>query len=223
MNISLTEYPRVGTTYAETTNVFTFSLNPFKVQKKTETEWRVGKGTRNNPEQRARYRGPLKETWAITGWLKQRDIETLEDLGRRNSKYRFENLLVSPTKDGIDTTLNSGVSSGSSVLPVTSTAGFTVDDYIRLDLGNSNNQEIFKIGAIGGGNLTCYTACSSNHSSGASVLEIDKVMVVINNITYNQQKVKIGGENPGEEEELIPYTLNLTRSRINDTQDIYEA
>jgi hypothetical protein len=66
------------------------------------------------------------------------------------------------------TTLTSAVVVGATVLPVASTAGFSVGDYVLLDAPGAANAETTQISAIGASQLTV-TAINHDHASGTSV------------------------------------------------------
>ncbi len=66
------------------------------------------------------------------------------------------------------TTLTSAVAAGATALPVASTTGFAVGEYVLLDIPGAANAETTQISAVGANQLTV-TAIANAHAAGTSV------------------------------------------------------
>ena len=219
MYTKLIEYKGQGTTAyvynSAVSTIFYFIPGPGAVVKSCAVEWRIGKGSVSNTEQRVRFRGPMEETYTISGILPQtggNSIQLLEELSKRNSKYRLETLLTSPTVDGVETKLTAEANPYTTVLHVANATGLAHGNSIQLDTG-PDLEEIRKIDAVTNATYISVTVSPDHvHAINAMIKQIEGVMVVINSLDMNQQEVKMA-EAAGDSKQYIPFTLKLTRIR----------
>jgi hypothetical protein len=222
LETKLIEYYASGTSYIHDADSWEliFSPGPTNVTKSCTTEWRVGKGSVSNPEQRTRFRGPMEETYTITGSLPHTglySVQTMEDLSKRNSKFRLETPLVSPVCNGVEDDLYADFPPGSKTITVYDTTGFAADDFIQIGTG-SEQMEVKIIDSVSSPHtivLKVATGATHTHLQHELVKQVEPVYCIIESVELNQTEIKITTYE-GVATEFIQYTLKLRRVRDND-------
>ena len=220
MDTKLIEYFESSGSYTYTADSFVllFSPGPTSVQKSCTTEWRVGKGSVSDPEQRTRYRGPQEETYTISGKLPHTgsySVQSMEKMSRRNSKWRLETPLVSPKAEWKDTMLDGAFATGAKTLKVYDTTNLLADDWIQIGEG-SEQMEVKKIASIPGSKtIVLSVALGHDHLDQELVEQLEPVFVIIEGVDLRQEEVKMTTYE-GAQTELIEYTIKLRRVRDND-------